>query len=173
MLLGVAALGLGFSAIARRVIASGASGATVDGMMGGAMGEMMSPGNMAGPMRTGMDLFRAHDAMHRTVRDIPGGIEATTVSADPRVAALIKEHVSSMYARLDENRPFPYPMSRSVPAMFANRTSYRRKLTLLPNGIAVAEVSDEPEMTRVIRAHAVEITGFVRDGMPAMMRGMM
>jgi len=78
-----------------------------------------------------------------------------------------------MYLRVDHNQPFPYPMSRSVPAMFANSTRYRRKLVNLPKGVAVTETSDDPEMVAIIRAHAQELTAFIKDGMPAMMRGMM
>jgi len=57
--------------------------------------------------------------------------------------------------------------------MFANSSRYHRRLTILPKGIAVTETSDDPEMIQVIRSHAREINGFVNDGMPAMMRGIM
>ena len=144
------------------------------GMMGGdGMAEMMAPGNMIGPMRLGMELFARHAQIRRTVTEIPGGVHAVTESDDPTTASLIQAHVSEMYQRLDEKRAFPYMMSRSVPAMFAHSTRYRRKLEALPKGIAVTETSDDPEMVEVIRAHARELNGFVREGMPAMMRGMM
>ena len=65
-------------------------------------------------------------------------------------------------------------MSRSVPAMFAHSTTYRRKLEATAKGVAVTETADDhPAMVTVIREHAREINGFVREGMPAMMRGMM
>jgi hypothetical protein len=78
-----------------------------------------------------------------------------------------------MYQRLDQNRAFPYPMSRSVPAMFAQSAHYQRKLEATSKGVAVIETADEPAMVAVIKDHAREINDFVRDGMPAMMRGMM
>src|SRR6266851_3167929 len=37
----------------------------------------------------------------------------------------------------------------------------------------LTETSSDPEVTKAIREHAQEVSGFVRDGMPAMMRGMM
>ena len=40
-------------------------------------------------------------------------------------------------------------------------------------GVQVTETSSDPELTQAIRAHAQEVSGFVRDGMPAMMQGMM
>ena len=143
------------------------------GMMGGGMDGMMSPENMGGPMRTGMALFMRHAEVQRKVTDIPNGVRAETVSSNPKTAALIQQHVAEMYQRLDENKPFPYPASRSVPAMFAHSTRYQRKLDVLANGVAVTETSADPDMVKVIRAHAREITGFVKEGMPAMMQDMM
>ena len=158
---------------------SASAQASGNGMMGGnmmggdGMAEMMAPGNMMGPMRTGMALFARHAKIRRTVTEIPGGVRAVTESDDPATATLIQAHVSEMYQRLDENRAFPYMMSRSVPAMFAHSTRYRRKLEALPNGVAITETSNDPEMVAVIKVHAQEISDFVREGMPAMMHGMM
>lgn len=146
------------------------------GMMGGGMDEMMKmmmPDNMAGPMRIGMELFMRHGQIRRTVTELPNGVRAVTESDDPQTAALIQAHVGEMYRRLDQKRAFPYPMSRSVPAMFAHSTAYRRKLEAIPKGVSVIETADDPAMVAIIHAHAREISGFVREGMPAMMRQMM
>jgi hypothetical protein len=84
----------------------------MNGDMGGMMGGMS---DMMGPMMTGMELFRRHDQIRRTVTILPNGIRAVTESDDPDVAALIQKHVSSMYQRIDQDQPFAYPMSRTVP----------------------------------------------------------
>jgi hypothetical protein len=150
------------------------TGDMMGGMMGGhGMDEMMKPDNMMGPMRTGMELFMRHTKIRRSVTDLPNGIRAVTESDDPQTAAFIQAHVSEMYQRLDQNHAFPYPMSRSVPEMFEHSTRYQRKLVPTPKGVAVTETADDPAMVVVIRQHALEISDFVRDGMPAMMRGMM
>ncbi|MEE3503592.1 hypothetical protein [Acidiphilium acidophilum] len=152
------------------------------GMMGGMMGSNMSPtdmqgmmsrSNMMGPMKLGMKLFERHTEITRATDYMPNGIIDTTVSSNPTTAHLIQAHVIEMYNRLAEDRPFPYPMSNSVPAMFANSTKYERSYKLLPTGIQVTETSDDPEMVKVIYAHARELDRFAKDGMPAMMRGMM
>ncbi len=39
--------------------------------------------------------------------------------------------------------------------------------------VIAEETADDPAITQAIRDHAREVTGFVRDGMPAMMRDMM
>ena len=64
-------------------------------------------------------------------------------------------------------------MSDSLPTLFHNEGAYQRKLTLTQKGVSVTETSTDPAITRAIRAHADEVSGFVRDGMPAMMGGMM
>ncbi len=120
-----------------------------------------------------MALFERHKLIRRTVTALPNGVHDVTISTDPTTTALIQKHVIEMYERLDQNRPFPYPMSNSVPQMFANSTLYQRKFEMLADGIAVTETSADPEMVAVIRAHAEELNRFAKEGMPAMMRGMM
>jgi hypothetical protein len=39
--------------------------------------------------------------------------------------------------------------------------------------VTATETSPDPHLTRVIRDHANEVSGFVRNGMPGMMQGMM
>ncbi len=153
--------------------ATAAGGMIGAGMMGGdGMGGMMTPGNMMGPMRTGMELFMRHTQIRRTVTELPDGVHVVTESDDPQTAGLIQAHVSEMYQRLDEKRAFPYPMSRSVPALFAHSTQYRRRLDATPKGVAVTETADDPATVAIIREHAREVSRFARDGMPGMMGGM-
>jgi hypothetical protein len=64
-------------------------------------------------------------------------------------------------------------MSSSLPALFRNSTSYRRELTLTAKSVVVTETPSDPRIRSAIHEHAQEVSGFVRDGMPAMMRGMM
>jgi hypothetical protein len=64
-------------------------------------------------------------------------------------------------------------MSGSLPTPFRRANTYRRQLTFTSAGVVAEETADDPALTQTIRAHAREVTGFVRDGMPPMMRGMM
>ncbi|MGA7324932.1 MAG: hypothetical protein WBX25_10725 [Rhodomicrobium sp.] len=104
---------------------------------------------------------------------LPNGIRAINESDNAEVAALIQEHVASMYARIDQDQPFAYPMSRTVPALFRNIGHHRRQLQSTSKGVVVTETATDADMVGLIHAHAREITGFVDQGMPAMMRGMM
>lgn len=144
------------------------------GMMGGnGMSDMMSRGNMMGPMKLGMELFERHAEIQRATEYLPNGIIDATVSSNPKTAGIIQAHVIEMYDRMASNRPFNYMMSPSASTMLQNATKYQRSYRLLPTGIEVTETSDDPEMVKVIYAHAKELDRFAKEGMPAMMRGMM
>jgi len=119
-----------------------------------------------------MELFNRHGEIHRTVEEIPGGIRTTTESDAPDLAAQLQAHVSSMHAHVNQEAEVTC-MSDSLPTLFRNSRRYRRQVTVTAKGVTVTETSDDPHLTAAIRAHAQEVSGFVRDGMPAMMRGMM
>lgn len=63
-------------------------------------------------------------------------------------------------------------MSPTLPTLFRNASGYKRQLTITSKGIQVTETSDDPRLVQMIRGHATEVSGFVQDGMPAMMRSM-
>lgn len=153
-------LGLGLAAGCGR---SGSGDMMGSGMMGGAT---------VGDMSTYMELFARHTEIRRTVKEIPGGVRTVTESDAPELVAQLQSHVASMYEHLDRGAEVTC-MSASLPSLFRHAESYRRRLTVTPKGVVVTETSNEPQLTQAIREHAREVTGFVRDGMPAMMQGMM
>ena len=118
------------------------------------------------------EMFNRHSELTRTVEEIPGGIRTTTQSNSPDLVAQLQAHVSSMYSHVEQGAEVMC-MSASLPALFRHANGYRRQLTFTPTGVVAEETADDPALTRAIRAHAQEVTGFVRDGMPPMMRGMM
>jgi len=133
---------------------------------GGMMGA--SPADMS----LYMDMFNRHTEITRTVEEVPGGVRTTTESNAADLTAQLHAHVSSMYTHVAQGSEVMC-MSQSLPTLFRNAGGYRRQLTLTPTGVIAEETSDDPALTGAIRAHAREVTGFVRDGMPAMMQGMM
>jgi hypothetical protein len=118
------------------------------------------------------EMFNRHNEITRSVEEIPGGIRTTTQSNSPDLVAQLQAHVSSMYSHLEQGAEVMC-MSASLPTLFKRADGYRRQLTLTPTGVMVEETADDPALTQAIRVHAQEVTGFVRDGMPSMMRGMM
>ena len=147
-----------------------------DALKSAAGGGMMGSGSMGGAtkadMSSYMKLFDRHSDLRRTVEAIDGGVRTTTESDAPELIALLQTHVSSMYSHLNQRAEVKC-MSSSLPILFRNSTSYRRELTLTAKGVVVIETSTDARITSAIREHAQEVSGFVRDGMPAMMRGMM
>lgn len=131
-------------------------------------------GMLGGPadMRVYMDMFARHNEIRRTVEEIPGGVRTITESDSPDLTAQLQAHVSSMYSRIGQGDEVMC-MSQTLPTLFRNAGGYRRQLTLTPTGVFAEETADDPNLIEAIRAHAREVTGFVRDGMPAMMQGMM
>ncbi len=123
-------------------------------------------------MRIYMDMFMRRSQINRVVEEIPGGVRTTTESNSPDLAAQLQAHVSSMYDRLGQGSEVMC-MSQSLPTLFRNAAGYRRKLTFTPTGVIAEETTDDPNLVLYVREHAREVSGFVRDGMPAMMQGMM
>ncbi|TMD14637.1 MAG: hypothetical protein E6I27_14285 [Chloroflexi bacterium] len=143
-------------------------GSSADGMMsGGMMGSATSA-----DMSMYMELFDRHTELRRTVEEVPGGVRTTTESDAPDLVTQLQAHVSSMYTHV-EQRAEVICMSNSLPTLFRNASRYRRQLLLTAKGVSVNETSSDPALTDAIRKHAQEVSGFVRDGMPAMMGGMM
>jgi|SRR5438309_3780756 len=139
---------------------------------GGMMGSGMMGSATQADMSSYTKLFDRHAELRRTVETIDGGIRTTTESDAPDLVALLQAHVSSMYTHLNQHAEVTC-MSSSLPTLFRNSSNYRRELTLTAKGTVVTETSTDPRITGAIREHAQEVSGFVRDGMPAMMRGMM
>jgi hypothetical protein len=137
------------------------------GMRGGMMGSATRE-----DMNAYMDMFNRHREISRTVEEIPGGVRTITEARSPDLAAQLQAHVSSMYAHLEERAEVTC-MSPTLPILFRHTSDYRRQLTLTPHGVTVVETASDPDVARVIRAHAHEISGFVRDGMAGMMNQMM
>jgi hypothetical protein len=141
----------------------------------------MPSGRMKGPGMDGvsgtdmsryMNMFSRHDELRRTVEEIPGGIRTTTESDSPDLVAELQAHVSSMYTHVEEGAEVTC-MSSSLPMLFRRAGDYRRQITFTPKGLTAVETASDPTVTAAIREHAREVTGFVDEGMPAMMRDMM
>jgi len=88
------------------------------------------------------------------------------------LVAQLQAHVSNMYTHLNQHAEVTC-MSSSLPTLFRNSTGYRRDLTFTAKGVVVTKTTSDPRLASAFREHAQEVSGFVRDGMPAMMRGMM
>jgi hypothetical protein len=159
----------GVVGVGTAVFAHGPGGAPrAGGMCGGGRG--MGPGGgHAGDMRGIHALFANRDQIHRTVTQIPGGVRTTTEADDPAVVAQLREHVQSMYARLEEGRPIN-ARDPLFAALFEHADKIKFRTEDTPKGITVTETSDDPEVVGLIRRHAEVVSKFIANGMPEMMR---
>ena len=115
-----------------------------------------------------VNMFMRHRELRRDVEEIPGGVRTTTESDSFDLAAELQAHVSSMYAHLEQGSEVTC-MSSSLPMLFRRAADYRREVTFTAKGLVVKETASDPALIGAIREHAREVTGFVVEGMPAMM----
>ncbi len=109
------------------------------------------------------DLLENHASIKRTVTEIPGGVEAVTESDDPKVAALLQDHIASMKARIEGG----YRVRQWDPlyvAMFDHADKLRVDFEKTEKGIKVIETSDDPHVVQLIREHAKVVSGFAQHG---------
>jgi hypothetical protein len=137
--------------------------------MGRGMGFGIGPG-MAGnraDMLTARELLVNHESISRKVTQLPNGVETITTSTNPRIAAILPEHVKAMYARMKEGRLIR-GFDPLFVALFQNADRIQAVITPLPNGVRVVETSNDPYAVKLIKAHAEALDRFVKEGMAAM-----
>lgn len=127
------------------------------------------PGTTDYDMQVWKALLRDHTKIRRTVRHIDRGLEAETESDDPRIAALIKDHVLAMKDRIREG----YPVRGWDPVfreLFKRHHLIRIDVVLTEKGVRIVETSDDPKTVRLMRSHAAGVTEFVKEGFAIMDR---
>lgn len=133
-------------------------------------GGMMSGGMMgsatSADMSTYMDLFNRHTDIRRTVEMVPGGIRTTTESDAPDlVGAAPGAHLQHVQPSQPGGRGHVHERQPADPVPECDRLPPPARDT--SKGVTVTETSTDPALTSAIRRHAREVSGFVRDGMPA------
>lgn len=121
----------------------------------------MGPG---GDMASIHSLISDHQKIQRTVEDIPGGVQTLTTSDDPKVAALLRQHVGEMKRRIGSGQPI-----RMWDPLFVELFRHREKVTMVaedaPGGVKVVATSDDPQVALLIRQHArAGVSEFVAGG---------
>lgn len=132
---------------------------------GPGMGRMQGP-NMQ-DMKTIHALFDEHTKITRTVTNTQNGVTTLTESDDPKVQALIAEHVWAMQQRLAKKQPI-----RQWDPLFAELFKYSEKIKMevskTPKGMKVVETSTDPYVVKLIQAHAEGVSEFTAKGMSVM-----
>ncbi|MCO6458321.1 MAG: hypothetical protein J5I93_23690, partial [Pirellulaceae bacterium] len=108
-------------------------------------------------------LLENRDAIRRTIKNLPDGIETVTESDKPEVAAKIQEHVAGMYERVEHGRPIHMrdPLFRAI---FANAKKIKIETKETDHGIWVRETSSDPLVARLLQEHAKVVSLFIQNG---------
>lgn len=108
-------------------------------------------------------LLDHREEIERTIKEIPGGVETVTASADPEVTSQIRVHVRSMHSRLLHNRPI-HRRDPLFAEIFDHADEIQMKIEETERGLRVVETSEDPYVTKLIRAHARVIDQFLEHG---------
>jgi YHS domain-containing protein len=131
------------------------------GQMGG-MG-----GGQPQDMKTIHALFDGHKQIARTVKEIADGVETYTESDDPKLQALIKEHVWAMQQRLAKHQPIRQ-WDPLFAELFKQADKIKMEVSATAKGMKVVETSTDAYVVKLIQAHAKGVSEFVKEGMPVM-----
>jgi len=120
-----------------------------------------------GVMRNAHTLVFNHDALTRTVEEIPGGVRTVTTTSDPALVPVLQTHPKEMEALYADGGRV-----RAWDPLFAELAQVHDRVKMvwkdLENGIEVEVTSEDPEVVRLIRAHAIKVSEFVNRGVDAM-----
>jgi uncharacterized protein len=136
-------------------------------LLAAAPGFAQRNGPNAPDMQTIHKLFADSKKVKRTVKNVPSGVEALTESSDPKVVALLQEHVAAMKARLETKRPMRM-WDPLFAALFQNADKMTMTVTNTKAGVQIVETSSDPYVVKLLQAHGGAVSGFVKDGMSGM-----
>jgi hypothetical protein len=108
-------------------------------------------------------LLEHHKDIRRTVKKLENGVESLTESDKPEIARKIQEHVPAMYERLKSGKGVRY-----WDPLFAEAFKHGKKMKMTientKTGVKVVETSDQPDVVKIIQAHADVVSKFVEKG---------
>lgn len=137
------------------------------GQRGGmGMGQGMGQGQPQ-DMKTIHALFDGHKQITRTVKEISDGVETYTESDDPKLQALIKEHVWAMQQRLAKHQPIRQ-WDPLFAELFKQADKIKMEVSATAKGMKVVETATDAYVVKLIQAHAKGVSEFVKEGMPVM-----
>jgi tRNA pseudouridine-54 N-methylase len=143
------------------------------GMGSGMMGMTQGSATMD-EHRDIQDLVFSHDRIKRTVTNLLNGFRTVTESDDPRIAALIKKHVSEMGRRVDAGRDPGLPVeSPALHTTFREKDKIKGAYQMTDKGSIVVQTSTDANTVKALQDHAAEVTNLARLGMVAMHEAML
>ncbi|HSR51857.1 MAG TPA: hypothetical protein VLV83_13590 [Acidobacteriota bacterium] len=114
-------------------------------------------------------LLDNRQAIDRQVHQLENGVETLTESDDPQVAARIRKHVRAMYQRLEEGRPI-HARDPLFAEIFRHVDQIDLEMEDTEKGIRVRETAADPQVVKLIKAHAEVVNLFIENGHAEMHR---
>jgi len=109
-------------------------------------------------------LLDRHEAIQREVQEIEGGVETITVSDDPEVTEMIREHVRDMKRRVEAGHGMRW-WDPTFAELFKHHEKIEMEIEDTEGGVLVREFSSDPDVTLLIRQHAIRgVSEFVAEG---------
>ncbi len=108
-------------------------------------------------------LIEHRDSIHRTVKNLPNGVETLTESDDADVASMIQTHVEAMYDRMEHANPIRMrdPIFREV---FANAKKIKLEIEHTDQGVLVKETSEDAYAVKLVQEHAKVVSLWIQNG---------
>jgi hypothetical protein len=108
-------------------------------------------------------LLDHREAIRRTVKNLPDGVETLTESDEEDVAAMIQTHVEAMYDRMEHANPIRMrdPIFRAV---FANANKIKMEVEHTDQGVRVRETSDDSYAVKLVQEHAKLVSLWLKNG---------
>ncbi|QOI99900.1 MAG: hypothetical protein HRU70_05145 [Phycisphaeraceae bacterium] len=108
-------------------------------------------------------LLSDHTKIRRSVVYSPTGVDATTESDDPIVAARIKDHARSMQARIKAGARVRV-WDPVFTDLFDRHGEVSLDVTETDRGVRISERASTPEAVALLWSHAAGVSEFVREG---------
>jgi hypothetical protein len=112
-------------------------------------------------------LLDHRDEIRRSVQELPDGVETLTESEDPEIAGKLREHVRSMYGRLEEGRPI-HARDPLFAEIFRHADKIEMTMVDTEGGLRVRETSSDPYVAKLIKSHAEVVSRFLANGQAEM-----
>lgn len=111
-------------------------------------------------------LIENHESLKRTVEEIPGGVRTRTVSSEPEIVDAVRVHVRQMVDLIHGGGRIRNwdPLFREI---FERREAIVMEISDIDGGVEVVETSEDSQVAKLIRAHAVKVEEFVDRGIEA------
>ncbi|MBI1318762.1 MAG: hypothetical protein GC168_07410 [Candidatus Hydrogenedens sp.] len=108
-----------------------------------------------------------HTKISRTVENLDNGVRTTTTTSDADLLPVLQRHPREMGTLYQRGG-----MVRGWDPVFRELAAHSDKVDMavedIENGVVVTSTSEDPEVVKLIQAHAAKVSDMVQRGVPAM-----